>query len=109
MHRHEGSRFAWLRASVLAGIGLVGLSAEAMPASATTEKATVALPAPVVLFLSVYAAQDYFWPKEGLDVKVIYIAGVGSMNAVISGSAEFSLSSGGSRSRRPRGPRRCRG
>jgi NitT/TauT family transport system substrate-binding protein len=96
MHRHQGSRFARLRACILAGFASLGLGAAPTPASAATEQATVALPAPVVLFLSVYAAQDYFWPKEGLDVKIIYIAGVGSMNAVISGSAEFSLSSGGS-------------
>jgi NitT/TauT family transport system substrate-binding protein len=57
---------------------------------------TVALPAPVVLFLTVFVAQDYFWPKEGLDISVIDIPGVGSMNAVIAGSAEFSLSSSGS-------------
>ena len=66
------------------------------PARADTEKATVALPAPVVLFLTVFVAQDYFWPKEGLDVSLINIPGVGSMNAVIAGSAEFSLSSSGS-------------
>lgn len=65
-------------------------------ARADTEKATVALPAPVVLFLTVFVAQDYFWPKEGLDVSLINIPGVGSMNAVIAGSAEFSLSSSGS-------------
>ena len=66
------------------------------PARADGEKATVALPAPVVLFLTVFAAQDYFWPQEGLDVSLINIPGVGSMNAVIAGSAEFSLSSSGS-------------
>lgn len=66
------------------------------PARADTEHATIALPAPVVLFLTVFAAQDYFWPKEGLDISLIDIPGVGSMNAVIAGSAEFSLSSSGS-------------
>lgn len=66
------------------------------PARAQTEHATIALPAPVVLFLTVFVAQDYFWPKEGLDIALIDIPGVGSMNAVIAGSAEFSLSSSGS-------------
>lgn len=78
-----------LSATALAGMTVV-------PACAQTERATVALPAPVVLFLSVYVAEDYFWPKEGLDIKIIYLPGIASMNAVISGSAEFSLSSGGS-------------
>jgi NitT/TauT family transport system substrate-binding protein len=72
------------------------LAAGPAPVRAETERATVALPAPVVLFLSIYVAEDYFWPKEGLEIKLINIPGVGSMNAVISGSAEFSLSSGGS-------------
>jgi ABC-type nitrate/sulfonate/bicarbonate transport system substrate-binding protein len=80
------------------GLCVLGLAA-AGPAKAAVEKAVIALPAPVVLFLSVYVAEDYFWPKAGLDVKVIYIPGVGSMNAVIAGSAEFSLSSGGSLTR----------
>jgi ABC-type nitrate/sulfonate/bicarbonate transport system substrate-binding protein len=65
-------------------------------ARAAVEQATVALPAPVVLFLAIFVAQDYFWPKEDLDIKIIDIPGVGSMNAVIAGSVEFSLSSGGS-------------
>lgn len=86
-------RCEWLAAALL---GWLILAAGAAPVRAETERATVALPAPVVLFLTIYAAEDYFWPKEGLEIKVINIPGVGSMNAVISGSAEFSLSSGGS-------------
>jgi ABC-type nitrate/sulfonate/bicarbonate transport system substrate-binding protein len=66
------------------------------PALAADEHATMALPAPVVLFLTVYVAQDYFWPQEGPDINLINIPGVGSMNAVIAGSAEFSISSSGS-------------
>lgn len=72
------------------------VSAGERPARAEAEKATLAYPAPVVLFLAIYVAQDYFWPKEDLDIKLVNIPGVGSMNAVIAGSAEFSLSSGGS-------------
>jgi NitT/TauT family transport system substrate-binding protein len=67
-----------------------------VPAHADNERATIALPAPVVLFLSIYVAEDYFWPQEGIEAKLINIPGVGSMNAVIAGSAEFSLSSSGS-------------
>src|SRR5271170_3213752 len=68
-------------------------------AQAEVDHAIVALPAPVVLFLSVFVAEDYFWPKEDLDIKIIYLPGVASMNAVIAGSTEFSLSSGGSLTR----------
>ena len=52
------------------------LSVAAMPSRAANEQAIVALPAPVVLFLAVYVAEDYFWPKEGLDIKIIYLPGV---------------------------------
>jgi sulfonate transport system substrate-binding protein len=90
---------AWL-ARLLAAAGCVGVLlasvAAPLPVQAADERATMALPAPVVLFLTVYAAQDYFWPKEGLDINLINIPGVGSMNAVIAGSAEFSISSSGS-------------
>jgi NitT/TauT family transport system substrate-binding protein len=83
-----------LAAAGCAGVVLASLAAP--PARAADERATIALPAPVVLFLTIYAAQDYFWPKEGLDINLINIPGVGSMNAVIAGSAEFSVSSSGS-------------
>jgi NitT/TauT family transport system substrate-binding protein len=88
----------WL-ARPLAAAGCAGVvlgSLAAPPAHAADERATIALPAPVVLFLTIYAAQDYFWPEEGLDINLINIPGVGSMNAVIAGSAEFSISSSGS-------------
>ena len=92
LKRWLGRRFvaATCALALLAGAGAAPI------ARAAPEHATMAIPAPVVLFLTVYAAQDYFWPKEGLDINLINIPGVGSMNAVISGSAEFSLSSGGS-------------
>jgi ABC-type nitrate/sulfonate/bicarbonate transport system substrate-binding protein len=86
------------RFGAVLGLGLMALGF-APSAEAQTEKATIALPAPVVLFMSVFVAEDYFWPKEGLDIKIIYLPGVASMNAVIAGSAEFSLSSGGSLTR----------
>ncbi|HEX3972274.1 MAG TPA: ABC transporter substrate-binding protein [Stellaceae bacterium] len=89
------ARLAWF----LAAIGCAGIlfAGTAVPrVQAADEHATMALPAPVVLFLTIYAAQDYFWPKEGLDINLLNIPGVGSMNAVIAGSAEFSISSSGS-------------
>ena len=88
---------SWLRRGLaLASCAAFLFVGEMVPSNAQTEHATVALPAPVVLFLTIFVAQDYFWPKEGLDVSLINIPGVGSMNAVIAGSAEFSLSSSGS-------------
>jgi NitT/TauT family transport system substrate-binding protein len=80
---------------------IVGLALLAAPAArAEDEHAVLALPADVMQFLAVYAAQDMgFWKREGLDVKIVYIAGVGSFNAVISGSADFSVSSAASLTR----------
>jgi NitT/TauT family transport system substrate-binding protein len=67
----------------------------ALPAHAEDEHALLALPADVMQFLGIYAAQDLgFWKDQGLDVKTVFIAGVGSFNAVVSGSADFSVSSG---------------
>src|SRR5215469_6522710 len=64
-------------------------------ARAATESTTVALPAIVPIFASLYVAQDAGIYKEvGLEVKEQVIAGIGSANAVISGSIDFSSSSG---------------
>src|SRR5690348_6487184 len=73
---------------------LVAFIALAAPASAEDEHALMALPADVMQFLGIYAAQDLgFWKHEGLEVKTVFIAGVGSFNAVVSGAADFSVSS----------------
>jgi len=82
--------------SALAALGLgAALILSASPARAEEEHALLALPADVMQFLGIYAAEDLgFWKKEGLEVKTVFIAGVGSFNAVVSGSADFSVSSG---------------
>jgi ABC-type nitrate/sulfonate/bicarbonate transport system substrate-binding protein len=65
------------------------------PAKAETESAVLALPAVAIVFLSAYVAEDaHLWEKEGLNVKIQFVAGVGAFNAVVSGSADFSMSSG---------------
>jgi NitT/TauT family transport system substrate-binding protein len=79
-------RAAWLIAAVLLA---------PHPARAADDHALLALPAEVMQFLGIYAAADQgFWAREGLNVKTQFIAGVGSFNAVVAGSAEFSASSG---------------
>jgi len=76
-------------------VSLVALCAIAGPAAAETEHATVALPAIAAIFSSLYVAQDAGIYKEiGLDVKEQVIQGIGSANAVIAGSIDFSSSSG---------------
>lgn len=63
--------------------------------SARAEDTTLAIPGQNVLFLARYIADDqHLWSKEGLNVKILDIIGIGSMNAVIAGSADFSMGSG---------------
>ncbi len=64
-------------------------------ARAQTEQTIIALPAVSVLFLVEYVAEDsHLWEQQGLGVKVLNINGIGSINAVIANSADFSMSSG---------------
>ncbi len=69
-------------------------------AQAPLEHATMALPADGMHFLALYAAQDFhFLEQQGLDVKIVFIAGIGSFNAVVAGAADFSVGSGASLAR----------
>jgi ABC-type nitrate/sulfonate/bicarbonate transport system substrate-binding protein len=73
------------------------LAAAPGPAQAEPEHAVLAMPAVTIAFLAEYIAEDmHFWDRRGLEVKTAFLAGVASMNAVISGSADFSFSSGAS-------------
>jgi len=64
-------------------------------AKAQLEHTTIALPAIAGIFASEYIAQDAgIYKKNGLDVKEELISGIGAANAVISGSVDFSQSSG---------------
>ena len=64
-------------------------------AAAQQEDVVLALPATNLGFAPAYvAAANGYWAKSGLNVKMPVIAGIGSMNAVLSKSAEFSISSG---------------
>jgi NitT/TauT family transport system substrate-binding protein len=75
---------------------LVALVALAQPArAAEMENTTIALPAVALIFSSVYIAQDAgIFKKDGLEVKEQVITGIAAANAVISGSQDFSSSSG---------------
>ncbi len=86
-------RMAAVRA--LALCALAGLTLCARTPAWAQDSAKLAIPGRNILFLSQYIADDeHLWQKAGLDVKILYITGIGSMNAVISGSADFSMSSG---------------
>src|SRR5262249_55808863 len=87
--------------SVIGAVTGMVLGAMMTTAAAATEPAPVkiALPSPIVNFAAEYLAEDLFYKDLGLDVQSMEIAGVGAMNAVISGSVDFSFSSGGSLAR----------
>jgi NitT/TauT family transport system substrate-binding protein len=73
----------------------VGLVLEATPAMAQLHT-TLALPSITPGFTAIYVAQDRgLWKDQGLDVAVSQIAGVGTINAVIAGSIDFSGSTAG--------------
>ena len=84
------------RRVIVAGAMLLALGAiRPVPARAQMEKTTLALPAVAMVFLSDYVAEDaHLYQKEGLDVKIDFIAGVGAFNAVVAGATDFSMSSG---------------
>ena len=80
----------------LLAVALVALGAGTAQAAdnAAPEHATLALPAINLGFLSRFVAEDEgLWKKEGIDVTVQVIQGVGSTNAVIAGSIDFAFAS----------------
>ncbi len=77
-------------------IALVALGAGTAQAADNTamEHTTLSLPAINLGFLSRFVADDEgLWKKEGIDVTVQVIQGVGSTNAVIAGSIDFAYAS----------------
>src|SRR4029078_10713790 len=82
-------RGAALALALAFGVG--GSPLAAQPA----EDVTMAVPAVGFPFTAGYIADGLsLWEKHGLRVKTILIAGIGSTNAVISGSADFAQVSG---------------
>lgn len=84
----------------LAAAIIAAAAMQAPSARAAQDHTVLAIPAEAILFMAHYVAQDlHFFQDEGVDVDVKFIVGMGSMNAVIAGSADFSYSSGGSLTR----------
>ena len=87
-------------AAALAGGVLALVAGPAGGARAETEHATLALPVEGLNFLAYYVAEDLgIFKEQGLEIKSVVIAGVGSFNAVVAGSVELSFSSGSSLTR----------
>jgi ABC-type nitrate/sulfonate/bicarbonate transport system substrate-binding protein len=77
--------------------GLAGLTtAGSQRAAVAQTPVTLALPAQSLLFAPAYIAMERgFFREAGLEAKIVYVAGPGSVTAVISRSADFTLISGG--------------
>ena len=68
----------------------------AAPISAAAQDTTLALPTTTLLFVPAYVAEEKgFWKDQGLNVKSIVVAGPGATNAVLAGSADFTMSGPG--------------
>jgi ABC-type nitrate/sulfonate/bicarbonate transport system substrate-binding protein len=81
--------FAGLLAALVAGTAPVRAQPQPL------EDVTMAVPAVGFPFTAGYVADGLgLWAKHGLRVKTVLIAGIGSTNAVISGSADFAQISG---------------
>jgi sulfonate transport system substrate-binding protein len=76
-------------------------AAAALPASAAEmDHVILAIPAPSFSFTMEFVAQDAgLFAKQGIAVKEMNIAGLGSINALIAGSVDFALASGASLTR----------
>jgi NitT/TauT family transport system substrate-binding protein len=61
------------------------------------QAATIALPTVSPGFVVQYVADDLgLWAKHGVDMKTVFVQGVGAVNALIGGSVEFSESAAAS-------------
>ncbi len=89
----------WARGAALLAAAAFACGGAA-PARADMEHVTLALPAEGMNFLAYYVATDLgIFAAQQIDVKGVVITGVASFNAVVSGSVEFSFSSGSSLTR----------
>src|ERR1700742_3914736 len=80
---------------VLAAITALASPGLARADDAKLESVTMANPVVSLSFSAGYVADALgLWAKHGLSVKTLEISGVGALNAVISGSADFAQPSG---------------
>jgi len=82
------------RAKTIVAIAAAALLGPMAPGQAAELEHTSMAQTPAIMaFLSAYIAEDAgIWRENGLDVKVINLPGVATVNAVIAGSADFALS-----------------
>ena len=82
-------RLGWMAAAAAAALFAVGARAQA------PMDITMALPAATLTFSAPFLAEDAgFYKEEGLKVTHVMLVGVASINAVINGSADFTIGTG---------------
>ncbi|HXR88535.1 MAG TPA: ABC transporter substrate-binding protein [Stellaceae bacterium] len=87
----NAGRFSFRSVIAVGALALLGVMAPAR--AAEVEHTSMAQTPAIMAFLSAYIAEDAaIWRDNGLDVKVINLPGVATVNAVIAGSADFALS-----------------
>ena len=71
------------------------LAATPLNAQTKVEEGTMAVPVVSLSFSLGYLADDMnLWEKHGVRIKTVQISGIGALNSVISGSTDFTQSSG---------------
>src|SRR5581483_10368906 len=85
-------RFSFV-ALALAALSFVVPPSTQRARAAEIEHTSMAQTPAIMAFLAAYIAEDAgIWRDNGLDVKVINLPGIATVNAVIAGSADFALS-----------------
>jgi NitT/TauT family transport system substrate-binding protein len=80
---------------LIAALALIAAIPEPARAQQAAENVVLAVPNVALTFAPGYLAEDLgLFAKQGLNVKSVVITGIGSANAVISGSADFAEISG---------------
>jgi sulfonate transport system substrate-binding protein len=83
------------RSQRIAAILAFAIGLAPTPSTAQDINIVMALPAPTLTFSSAFLAEDAgFYKKEGLNVTHRMLVGVGATNAVIAGSADFTIGTG---------------
>jgi NitT/TauT family transport system substrate-binding protein len=81
--------------SILSLISALIMATPAAAQQPKIEEGVMAVPVVSLSFSLGYLADDLnLWEKHGVRIKTVQISGIGAMNAVIAGSADFTQSSG---------------
>ena len=83
------------RAILIGALTFAALSLTPLHAQQKLEEGVMAVPVVGLAFSLGYLADDMnLWEKHGIKIKTVEISGIGAMNSVISGSTDFTQSSG---------------